>query len=275
MAYYSGQGVLYVAERNTDGTPKGFVSLGNVPSLEVSVEVTKFEHKESMSGSRAVDLTIVQEKKGTFRMTLEDMAVTNLAMAFWGETAAVSSGAVTDLLLEAQVAATDTDYRIPIINYSTGVAYAGISAVTVGSTSGSPVITYEFGTSESAAGSKNGWIDLNNGSLIIFSTAKQTAKGAAANIANGVDLYLDFTAGAGTLVHAFTKTSMERWLRFEGLNTINNKPVVIDMFKASLDPLSGYGVINEELASFEVSGSLLYDALQAGTSKFFRQMNVT
>jgi hypothetical protein len=262
--------MLYVADRNADGTPKGFVPLGNVPSLELAIEITKFEHKESMSGSRAVDLTIVQEKKGTFKMTMEDMSVQNLAMAFWGETAAGTAGAVADLPIVASVAATAIDYRIPLLNAATGAAYAGVSSVTV---EDGAATTYEFGTSETAAGSKNGWIDEKNGSIVIFSTAKQTAKAAAAMIADQDDLVVSFTAAATNIVHAFTKTSQEKWLRFEGLNTIDNKTVVIDLFKAQLDPLSGYGLINEELASFEVSGNILYDATQPGTSKFFRQIN--
>ena len=274
MAYYSGQGKLYVAERNADGTPKGFIPVGNVPSLELSVEVTKFEHKESMSGNRAVDLTIVQEKKGTFTMTLEDMDLDNLALAFWGQKATQATGALSDVVVVARVAATGTHYRVPIMDPTTGAVYPNISTVTVGDDS-TPTTTYEFGTSEADAASKNGWVDEANGTLIIFDTATQTTKSAAATITDGQDLYIDATSYAdATVVHAFTQTSQQRWLRFEGLNTIDNKTVIVDMFKADLDPLTGYGLINEELASFEITGSMLYDEDQPGTSKFFRQVNV-
>ena len=92
MGYYSGQGRLYVAERNADGTPKGFTPIGNVPNLELAIEVTKFEHTESMSGSRATDQVIIQEKKGTFTMTMEDMKPSNLALALWGQQETVAAG---------------------------------------------------------------------------------------------------------------------------------------------------------------------------------------
>jgi len=274
MAYYSGQGRLYVAERNADGTPMGFIPIGNVPTLEMSVEVTKFEHKESMSGNRAVDLTIVQEKKGTFTMTVEDLDLDNLSLAFWGEKATQATGALSDVVVVARVAATDTAYRVPIMDPATGAVYPNVSTVIVGDDA-VPTVTYEFGTSAADVNSKNGWVDETNGTLIIFDTATQTANGAAVNITDGQDLYIDATSYAdATVVHAFTKTSQQRWLRFEGLNTIDNKVVIVDMFKADLDPLTGYGLINEELAQFEITGSMLYDELQPGTSKFFRQVNV-
>lgn len=278
MAYYSGQGKLYVAERNADGTPKGFVALGNVPALELSVEVTKFEHKESMSGSRAVDLTIVQEKKGTFSMTMEDMDLDNLALAFWGEKASLATASISDLVVKAAVHATE-ERRVPIMNYSTGDVYPGISTVVVGDDA-TPSVTYEFGTSPGTTavpgGSLNGWVDEDNGTLIIFSTAEQTARSASATIVDGQDLFIDAAGYSDQeIMHAFTETSQQRWLRFEGLNTIDNKVVVIDLFKADLDPLTGYGLINEELATFEITGSVLYDELQPGTSKFFRQVNAT
>jgi len=280
MSYYSGQGRLYVAERDTDGTPKGFTALGNVPNLEVSVEVTKFEHKESMSGNRAVDLTIVQEKKGTFTMTLEDMSIDNLALAFWGTASAQAASALSDLVVKARVHATE-DLRVPLMDSTTGAIYPGLTWAQGSDTIGDdavPTVTYEFGASDAdTTNSKNGYVDAANGVLVIYSTAKQSARTATATITDGQDLYADIAAyGATTIMDAFTETSQQRWLRFEGLNTVpgQGQPVIIDLFKADLDPLTGYGLINEELASFEVTGSVLYDELQPGTSKFFRQVNV-
>ena len=275
MAYYSGQGNIYVAERNVDGTPKGFVHVGNVPALEISIETTKFEHKESMSGSRAVDLTIVQEKKGTFTMTLEDMDLDNLALGFWGINATTVGAAVTIFQLKTanlDVHATK-ELVVPLIHPATGVVYADITTATytIADTE-IKTITYEFGDSDTnLVDSKNGWLDLDTGDIHIYSTAKQTSRGATVNLVQDDDLWVEFTHGAIDNMAAFTQTSQQRWIRFSGLNTIDNEPVVIDMYKADLDPLTGYGLINEELSTFDITGSLLFDNLQPGTSKFFSQ----
>lgn len=263
--YFSGQGSLYAAERNTTtGAPLGFIPLGNIPSLELSVEVTKFEHKESETGQRAIDLTIIQEKKGTFSMTMEDINMDNLAMAWWGEYASTVAG--TDSGAAANYTA-HLGYRMPLAHPNVDTVVVGDDAV--------PTITYEFGTSATDAASKNGYIDAVNGSLFVFTAADQTSKGAANSITEGQQLFVSYNYGGYTQMDAFTKTSMERYLRFEGLNTIDDKTVIVEIFKASFDPLAGFALINEELGSFDLSGSILYDGLQSGTSKYFKQIYVS
>lgn len=82
--YYSGQGSLLIAERDEGtGKPKGFLPVGNVPELTINIETSKLEHKESETGSRLTDLTIITEKKGTFEFKLENLSLDNLAMGLW------------------------------------------------------------------------------------------------------------------------------------------------------------------------------------------------
>ncbi len=280
MAYYSGQGNIYVAEKDAiTGDPGGFVRVGNVPSLEISIETTKFEHKESMSGSRAVDLTIVQEKKGTFTMTLEDMDMENLALGFWGATANIPAAVSVAFQITAALSgipltgARSRETVVPIVNHATGTVYADITTATyVISDDAVPTTTYQFGDTDSdTVNSLNGWVDLATGDIHIYDTDKQTVRGATVNLANTNPLYITFDHGSLDNLAAFTKTSQQRWIRFSGLNTEGGDPVVVDMFKADLDPLTGYGLINEEIGSFELTGSLLLDDTRSGSSKFFSQ----
>jgi hypothetical protein len=271
--YYSGQGKVYLAERDANGRPGAFIPLGNVPNLEVSVEVTKFEHKESMSGQRAVDLSFVQEKNGTFTMTLEEMSLDNLAMAFWGTSSAQAAGTFNGTQTVTAVVDATNSSRIALIDNATNTPYTNITTLVVGDDA-LGTTTYDFSGTAAAPG-ENGYLDASTGVLVI---SNQTAQAAATDaITDGQTLYL-VSGGyaASTIMDAFTETSMERWLRFEGLNTLpNGLPVVVDIFKANIDPLQGYGLINEELATIEVSGSMLYDDLQPGTSKYFRQQNLS
>jgi hypothetical protein len=76
-------------------------------------------------------------------------------------------------------------------------------------------------------------------------------------------------------MEAFTSAaSPERYLRFEGLNTVDNSRVIIDAYRAQFDPLTNYGLINDELAAVDMSGSLLADSFVVSGSPFFRQRNV-
>lgn len=72
--YYSGQGRLAIGDRNeSTGALSNLVFVGNVTSLTIDIATTKFEHKESMSGGRLIDLTIIQEKNATFKFSSESL----------------------------------------------------------------------------------------------------------------------------------------------------------------------------------------------------------
>ena len=249
--YYSGQGSVSASERDPlTGAPLGFIDIGNVPELEISIETTKFEHKESESGSRAVDLSIVQEKKGTFRMLVENISLENLAMGFWGTT--VSTTAVT---AEALVVVAPLDFTLGKNTLPIGAV--NVSNVLVGTAAGLSDHTVDVDYT----------LDPKYGTITVLE---------AGGIIAGSDIHITYdTIAATDSVIAFTQDSLERYIRFEGLNTIaGTGDVLINMYKVQLDPLSGYNLINEELAQIELTGSVLYDDKQLGASKFFEQIDV-
>jgi hypothetical protein len=244
--YYSGQGSLYVAERDAvTGSPKGFIPVGNVPALTINIAVTKFEHKESESGSRLLDLVITKEKTGTFQFTLENLSLENLALGLYGSSATVSSGAVTDEIVKFYAGK-----RMPL-------AHPNVSAVVVKDST--ETTTYTAGEDYT--------VDADNGVLIFPSTGADPDEGDELNVA--------YSYGGYSKVDAFmASASPERWLRFEGLNTVDDTKVVIDIFRAQFDPLTNYGLINEDIAQLEMNGSILSDSLRPSGSKFFQQRNI-
>lgn len=243
--YYSGQGSLYIAKRDVTGKPLGFIPIGNVPELTIDIEVSKFEHKESESGSRLLDLTIVKEKKGKFKMKVENISLDNLALGLYGEQANVVGATVTDEEVKFY-----KGKRMPL-------AHPNVSAVVVKDVT--ETTTYVLGTDYT--------VDAKNGVLIFPASGSLIAEAAVLNVA--------YTYGAYSNLEAFTSAeSPERWLRFEGLNTVDGSHVVIDCYRAQFDPLTGYALINEEIAALDMGGSLLADALVVSGSKFFRQRNI-
>lgn len=260
--YYSGQGKFLVGDRvdgpyfADDGTTPakvadGLTELGNVSALAIDIETTKYEHKESETGNRAVDISIIQEKKGTFTMTLENVNGFNLALALWGNTTANAGTAIGAPGAE-QIRASH-DKPVPLL-------HPDISAVTVGDDDlASPTTTYVLDTDYT--------LDTVNGTITALSTG---------SITDAQVIYVQYTYAANTVVEAFTKTSSEYWLRFNGLNTIDDSNVIVDAFKCAFDPLTGYDLINEEIAQLEITGNILLDDTQptaVGTnSQFFREV---
>ncbi len=78
MAYFSGQGRVYIGARDSAGNPAGLTFVGNVPELKVSLSVETLEHQEAQSGQRLTDLQLIKTKKGEFACTLEELSSGNL-----------------------------------------------------------------------------------------------------------------------------------------------------------------------------------------------------
>ena len=243
--YYSGQGSLYVAERDTvSGKPTGFVAVGNIPELSLDIEVTNYEHKESESGQRLVDLVLNKEKKGKFSFKLENLSLDNLALGVWGENIAVAGGTVVDEDVVIPTGGKGRKYDL---------AHIKVSAVVVEDATGAT--TYVAGTDYI--------LDADNGALTIPATSTIVAAST---------IHVSYTYAPYRRLDAFTNTvPPERYLRFEGINTVDGTKVVVDIFRAQFDPLTGYGLLNEELGSVDMKGSILADTLRTSGSRFFMQ----
>lgn len=238
--YFSGQGTILVADRDVNGNPTGFVPVGNVSSLSINVDRTVFSHKESCSGVRAVDLELTQEINASLSMVMESLNKENLALALYGTASSVAAGSVVDEAVTARL-----DKWVPL-------AHLGVSAVLVTNSAGN--ITYVAGTHYE--------VNADAGSIMALSTGTITAAQA---------LLVDYSFVAEEVVQTLTTgVAPIKWLRFEGLNTVDNKRVVIDIYKWSVAPLAELGVINDEIAQMTVEGAVLSDATKVSGSKFFR-----
>jgi len=242
--YYSGQGSLFTAVRDTvTGKPMGFERLGNIPELSLDIEVTNFEHKESETGARGLDLILNKERKGKFTFKIESITLENLALGLMGNMSTVAGASVTGESVKVYLGK-----RTPLAN-------PRISSWTI-SDGGAPLVA---GTDYT--------LDLANGVIIWPDTH--------GSLVDGDIVTVDYTHGGYTRLDSFTQASAnERYLRFEGLNTVDDSLVIVDLFRCQFDPLTGYGLINEELASVDITGSLLADPFITSGSRFFIQRNV-
>lgn len=243
--YYSGQGRLGIGSRNaTTGELYDMLFVGNVTSLTVDIAVKKFEHKESMSGDRSIDLTIIQEKNATFKFTSESLDLSALAAGLYGAKAAVTGAAVTD-----EVHLARRGHMIPL-------KHPNISALSIATVTGATALVEDTDYT----------YDAGFGTIYIKSTT------TVIDADPGETVNIDYTYGAYDRLEAFTSgTPPERFLRFEGLNTVNGDLQVVNIYRAAFDPLTGLQFINEELGSGEFGGNILQDTFRttSGYSQYF------
>lgn len=241
--YLSGQGVLLLATKDgTTGEPNsGFRAVGNVSALTVGNEVDEFEHKESQSGQRAVDLTLITEISVSVNFTMESLISENLALAFKGTAADIAGATVSD---------------VAYVGYHdlwTPLAHIDLSAVVITNTGG--IVTYVLDTDYNLDAAAGAFFTLSGGTI----TDTQA-------------LEVDYTYAAQETVDVLTVSANPiRWARFHGLNTADlDNPVVVDIFKMETTPLAELALINDEIAQMEIEANALSDATRATGSKFFQ-----
>lgn len=232
MAYFSGQGRVYIGARDSAGNPAGLTFVGNVPELKVSLSVETLEHQEAQSGQRLTDLQLIKTKKGEFACTLEELSSGNLALALYGHSTTVAPGTVTGEALPNPVTA---GHLYPL-------AHQNVSAVQIQDSDSPPkplpATQYQ--------------VHARHGSVLILDA---TTGGPYVE-----PFTVDYAFGAAQSTAMFTRPLPERWIRFEGLNTADaNREVVIDLYRVAINPAKELSIITDELLKFELSGQVLAD----------------
>ncbi len=237
--YYSGQGVVMLAQRDENGNPKGFIPIGNVSDLKISIGVSTLEHKESQTGQRATDLRLTTETKASLSMTVENFIAANLADALRGTDTEVAAGSVTDASITAYLGKV---VSLPHVHVSNVKVNDGATQLVQGT---------------------DYWVNADAGS-IRFADAIQ-------GIVDGDELKVSYSYAKQIRVDALTEGAKELYMRFEGLNTAEgNDPVVVEVFKFLTDPLKELSLISDGIQQFTLEGSVLADSTKTTGSKFFK-----
>jgi len=236
MAYFSGQGRVYIGQRDSNGNPLAMRWLGNVPELKVSLNVETIEHKESYSGQRLTDLSLIKGKDGEFTCSVEDFSIDNLELTLYGQTSSVTSGSVTNEALPTGASAGGV-YLL---------ANQFVSSVVVKDSAGTPA-TLTAGTHYK--------VHTEQGAIELLNVTGFTQPFKA-----------DYSYGAAKRLAMFKSGQPEVWLRFDGLNTADsNKRVIVDLYRVVLNPSKDFSLIGDEVQRFDLTGRVLADVTKSDT----------
>ncbi len=238
--YFSGQGVVYLAEKDATGVLLGFRDVGNVPELKLAFKTSNIDHKESRTGNRLIDMRLATDKTCDATFTLEGFDADTLKTAMFATSVASVAGTVTAESITARLGKV-----VPLSKIQ-------VSTVVVKGTGAKSTTTY--------VQDKNYTVNLATGSIYIMTAAEQTAAAAVATIADADVLAVDFSYAAQSLTKAFKDSQKTYTLRFEGLNTAsNNEPVVVTIPNFRPDPLKDLSLISNDLQTFVMDGAALAD----------------
>lgn len=256
--YFSGQGVVLMGKRDTSsGIAKagGLFEVGNCSELKLNVNTSTVEHKETTTGARAIDLRLTTEIKANMECTIENFNSKNLSQAMRGHHVDSTAGTVTDE---------------PLLAYPGMIS--PLAHISIKPPSVTPLVAFTVETVEATPKV----LVLGTDYEVNFEAGSIKFKAASTIFAApgtlSVPVVITYEYNAQEEVHGLTQPMQTIWLRFEGLNTADtNKPVVLDVFKFSTDPLKELDLIGDKINAFQLAGSCLADLTQgSGVSRYWR-----
>lgn len=238
--YISLQGRFYLAEIK-NGVAGALRALGNVPEFELEIGADVVEHKESMTGQRTTDFTMVNATSVNFSGQLEEVNKENLTYILSGMTTEVASDTVVD-----QVIGTVTvGQEIKLGGYA-------LSSV-----------TFKAGATAIDAGKYT--LDAVFGTVIF-------------NEAVAEPVTASYTTGAVSSTTIASDFNKEYELFFKGINTATGGHMAVSLWRTKKSPETTFPLIHEEFGQYAISGQALSDTTKgsdASLGLFGRVVNIS
>jgi hypothetical protein len=176
--------------------------------------------------------------KPTFNLNLESLYPENLALLLYGTSSTDAGSARTAAVKVAR----GTMAPLPDINLDS------VTSVKVGGT------THPLNAIS---------VDLGTGAVELPVNSP---------IADNSTVTVGYVCKGYTKVEAYQQIAQEISLRYDGINTMDQTPVVLDLFRTKFDPVDGLSLLGDNLSTLKVTGEIMFDNLRAvaGASGFLR-----
>lgn len=238
----------------TTGNAVGLRPVGNVPDMKITIGTTVVEHKGSQDGQRATDARLQTETKVSVSITIENWIAANLAKALRGDSTLIAAGSVVNEIVWSYPGLVSGFKRIKVSNVVVKQGATVLAAYTDG------IAPWDYKLNDAA-----GSIQLNDAVIAAYNHYVPTSPAA-----DGDDLLVSYNYAVQYLVDSLTAPLADNYLRFEGLNTVEeNSPVVVEIFRFSNDPLKELALLSDTFGSFVLEGSALKDDTRLIGSKYF------
>jgi hypothetical protein len=228
MSYFIGRGKVYFSTRSVTGKPDGFLYLGHCPRFMINPSKAFTRFATGTSLTTVVPKIVPAGELPTFDMDIDEFTQDNMHLLTGGKRTDVEAGTVVGELLTAKKGAFIPTAHMHLISLT-------IAAYTEGS---------------------DYTVDLEAGGIHIPSTS---------SIANGASVSVNYSFNGYQKVGMQTSALPMYWVRLNGSNLVDDTPVVVDIFKARINPPGQLQLVGDDFSSITVSGNMYYDELQSDT----------
>lgn len=219
MEYFSGQGELFAGERDRNGVVRSYRSLGNCSNFTVSI---------GPGGLGTINVGPLRRTGSlpTVEIDFENFNKENMASLLAGGQRVISGGNFTDSVL------VKPGEMVPLSHINL-LSFNGLT-----SPGGIPYDSKQY--------------QVNMGAGAVIFPANST-------IPAGTNATASYSTKPSVALGVFNKNPAYLSLRFNGINSVDLAPVVLELFKVKLDPVDALSLINDNLSSLKVAGRVFKD----------------
>lgn len=222
--YFMGQGRMFAAERTPSGVLSGFRPLGNCPRFDVLLD--RGGEQFAKRGAQQGGLLVTSANTPAFELSLESVERDNLALLLFGESTITAAAASTSNIVCRKGLMVPLDH----------INLTSFTHLKNGAT------TYVNGVHYT--------VNLGAGSIEFPANTP---------IPEGQALVATYVQGGSVSIGAFSTKQPWLALRFEGVNTVNGEPAVLDVFKTKFDPVDAMSLIGDNFSILKVRGAVHAD----------------
>lgn len=241
---FSLQGYIFIGSRLETGKPGPMFWVGNVPEATLSLAQESETKNESFSGNRLPYGELNTGRSGTFNFTMDEWSPRNAALGLYSTPLEVEGSSATgEAFPEGLVAGDHVRLEHP---------YASALTITDSAVDPVPLV----------AGTNYRTVGHNESIIEILDVDGFTQPFSAA-----------YTYATYTNLEVFTQKAVERYVVFDGIDTVSGNPVLVDLYRVNINPVENLGLIHAGYGSLPMTASVLYDPLnldQSAAGGFFK-----
>lgn len=242
--FFTGQGKVFISERDTLGNPIGFKDIGRVSEVSLLLKDVIIEHHESRTHQAFRDSIEYLSSDVDISLTVNQVNTETLNI-FWNAA-------------NKSIDAGSSQEQITVdLGYQYGLSYTKVSNVVITDISGTT--TYVEGNNYN--------IDLDTGTLEIIEDQSQAVIAINCN----QELVINYDYDAQHKLCYGVDDRKEYFFRFVGLNIAeSNVPVVLECYRVGFYVLNQFKVQGQQSGTLDVRGALMKDALRPKGCQFFK-----
>ena len=247
--YTLGKGVVFFDRIDpATGLYTGERDLGNAPTFEYTVALSKLDHYSSRGGLKTKDAQVISEITPGCAFSLDECTKENIALLTLGNLTKVTQ---TSGSVPAEIRTAHLGMRLSLAN-------RGVSSVVV-KDAATGLITYVAGVDYLIDTALN---DDKIGRILIL---------PGGTITEAESLTIAYTKAATTYytIDSFANTRTEGRLRFVSANPIGNN-MELQIWRVSLTPNGNTAMIGDQWSTLGFTGEILKDAVNHPTTPFMQ-----